>query len=414
MEYPSWVLSHKRKGTAIERHGDNYYLREVSSVWDKNKHRAKKVSGKYLGKITIQGLVPPKHEAVLQKLMDNGITVKEYGATRFLTDLNKDIIDLIKKHFPSDWKEIFVFAVFRLMHNSPIKNLDFLNTTSFIDDTINADMNDRLIGRLLRELGTERGIITAFLSNFVTRGEYLAVDLTHVFSLSENVVSSMTGYNSKRDFAPQVNLLYLFNLTRSMPAYFRTVVGSISSVSSLSRSIKESGAKDVVLVGDKGFYSANNIEELEKEGVHYILPLKRDSALIDYNIARSGDMRKFGGHFVFEKRPIHYYSYGLDKRKVFLFLDERLKTEEMKDAIQRTNDEERSKEDQDKSKEQFYEMNHRMGTIAVITDLQADDGEEVYSFLKQRINIEQLYDTFKNTLSISWRFFCTAKCTTFL
>ena len=106
--------------------------------------------------------------------------------------------------------------------------------------------------------------------------------------------------------------------------------------------------------------------------------------------------------------------YSLDKRKVFLFLDYRLKTEEMKDAIQRTNDEERSKEDQDKSKEQFYEMDHRMGTIAVITDLQVAGSEEVYSFLKQRINIEQLYDTFKNTLSISWRFFCTAKCTTFL
>ena len=398
MEYPSWVLSHRRKGTAIERHGDNYYLREVSSVWDKDKHRAKKISGKYLGKITIHGLVQPKHEAVLQKLKDNRITVKEYGATRFLTDLNKDIIDLIKKHFPTDWKEIFVFAMFRLMHNSPIKNLDFLNTTSFIGDTINADMNDRLIGQLLRELGTERGTITEFLSNFVTGGEYLAVDLTHIFSLSENVVSSMTGYNSKRDFAPQVNLLYLFNLTRSMPAYFRTVVGSISSVSSLSLSIKESGAKDVVLVGDKGFYSANNIEELEKEDLHYILPLKRDSSLIDYNIVRSGDMRKFNGHFVFEKRPIHYYSYSLDKRRIFFFLDERLRTEEMKDAIQRANDEEKSKEDQDKSKEQFYEMNHRMGTIAVITDLQTDNGEEIYSFLKQRVNIEQLYDTFKNTL----------------
>ncbi len=398
MEYPSWVLSRKRKRTAIERHGDNYYLREVSSVWDKDKHRARKISGKYLGKITAEGLVPPKHEVVLYNLTKNGITVKEYGATQFLMDLNKDIIDLIKKYFPNDWREIFVFAAFRLLRNSPIKNLDFLNTTSFIYDTINADMNGRLIGRLLRELGTERGTIIEFLSNFVTGGEYLAVDLTHVFSLSENVVSEMTGYNSKKDYAPQVNLLYLFNLTRSMPAYFRTIVGSISSVSALSRSIKESGIKDVVLVGDKGFYSINNVNDLEKEGLHYILPLKRDSSLVNYDTVRSGDMRRFSGHFIFERRPIHYYSYSLDKRKVFLFLDEKLKTEEMKDAIQRANDEEKSKDEQDKSREQFYEMNHRMGTIAIITDLQTNCGEDVYSFLKQRVNIEQLYDTFKNTL----------------
>ena len=88
MEYPSWVLSHRRKGTAIERHGDNYYLREVSSVWDKDKHRARKISGKYLGKITIHGLAPPKHEVALRNLTKNKITVKEYGATQFLIDLN--------------------------------------------------------------------------------------------------------------------------------------------------------------------------------------------------------------------------------------------------------------------------------------------------------------------------------------
>lgn len=126
----------------------------------------------------------------------------------------------------------------------------------------------------------------------------MAVDLTHVFSLPENIVSSKTGYNGKGDFAPQVNLLYPFNLTRRMPAYFRTAVGSISSVSSLSRSMNGSGAKDVVLVGDNVFYLANNVEELENDGLHYILPLKRDSSLIDYNIVRSGDVRRFNRHFV--------------------------------------------------------------------------------------------------------------------
>ncbi|EQD49724.1 repeat protein, partial [mine drainage metagenome] len=214
-------------------------------------------------------------------------------------------------------------------------------------DTLGANMNDRIIGHMLRDLGTERFTITEFLSNFTNGSGYLAVDLTHVFSLSDNMVSSMIGYNSKKDYAPQVNLLYLFSLTRKIPVYFRTLIGSISSVSSLVLSIKESGVKDVVLVGDKGFYSDNNVTELEKQGkeIHYILPLKRDSSLVSYDVIRSGDMRKFTGHFVFEKRPIHYYSYDAASRKVFVFLDEKLKTEEMKDAIQRSSDENKSEDE---------------------------------------------------------------------
>lgn len=392
VKYPDWVTKCREKGTEIRRFGDRYYLYKIKSV--RKNGKVKKLTLGYLGKITEHGLIKSKVERTVEKITEGKIAVKEYGATYFLTDNNKDITELLKKHFPGSWREILVFAVFRLIRNSPIKNLDFLNSTSFISDTIGADMNDRTIGHLLRSLGVERGAITEFLSNFISGSGYLAVDLTHVFSLSENVISSMTGYNSKRDYTPQVNLLYLFSLTRKMPVYFRTLMGSITSVSSLVLTIKESGAKDVILVGDKGFYSEPNITELEKQDVHYIFPLKRDSSLIDYEVIRSADARRFTGHFVFERRAIHYHSYDVGNRRVLVFLDDKLRAEEMKNAVQRLDD---------STREQFYDSNHRMGTIAVITDLKTKDGEEIdgkeiYSFLKQRVNIEQLYDTFKNTL----------------
>ncbi len=397
--YPDWVTKCKEKGTEIRRFSGRYYLYKIKSI--RKNGKVKKLTLGYLGKITEQGLIKSKVEQIVEKITGGNITVKEYGATYFLAESNKDLIELLKKYFPSSWREIFVFALFRLIRNSPIKNLDFLNATSFISNTIEADMNDKVIGQLLRKLGAERATITGFLSNFISGSGYLAVDLTHVFSLSENVVSSMTGYNSKKDYAPQVNLLYLFSLTRKTPVYFRTLIGSISSVSSLTLSIKESGAKDVVLVGDKGFYSEANVTDLEKQEVHYILPLKRDSSLINYDVLRSGDARLFTGHFVFERRAIHYHSYDIGNRRMLIFLDDKLRAEEMKDALERL--EKEREETGNDDKEQFYNANHRMGTIAVITDLKTRDGKEingkeVYSFLKQRVNIEQLYDTFKNTL----------------
>lgn len=60
MAYPEWVTKHKSKGTSISCSRGRYYLSEYSTVWNKEKKRAKKVTGKYLGVITQEhGLVPP-------------------------------------------------------------------------------------------------------------------------------------------------------------------------------------------------------------------------------------------------------------------------------------------------------------------------------------------------------------------
>lgn len=81
-----------------------------------------------------------------------------------------------------------------------------------------------------------------------------------------------------------------------------------------------------------------------------------------------------------------------DKR-IVVFLDERLKTEEEKDYIVRMEDNDDSKN----TIEDFYEIQYRQGTIAVITDLD-DDAERIYTVLKSRSEIETMFDAFKNIL----------------
>ena len=136
-----------------------------------------------------------------------------------------------------------------------------------------AHVSPKTVGSLLRDVGREREKTKAFLGQFLSGDEFVLVDLTHVFSLSEDVISSVRGYNSKREFLPQVRMIFLFSLDRHMPTYFRMVPGSIRDVSSLVLTVKESGVEDVVLIGDKGFYSEANVLKLEDEKLHYLLPL---------------------------------------------------------------------------------------------------------------------------------------------
>jgi transposase len=51
----------------------------------------------------------------------------------------------------------------------------------------------------------------------------------------------------------------------------------VRDVSSIKATIDESGIKEVIVIGDKGFYSEENIRLLTKAGLKYILPLKRNS-----------------------------------------------------------------------------------------------------------------------------------------
>jgi len=78
---PDWVLVQRKKGTEIHRRGDNFYLCKVSNVWDKKLKRARKITGEYLGKITKEGIVPPKQKQLLAAFKQ--VTVKEYGASSY-------------------------------------------------------------------------------------------------------------------------------------------------------------------------------------------------------------------------------------------------------------------------------------------------------------------------------------------
>ena len=99
-ELPDWVTKQKGKGTEVRKKNDNYYLYKIRSVWDPEKKRAKKITERYLGKITPEGLMKPKHEKILETLSE--ISVKEFGAAHWVTMLSLDIIKHLKRYYPEE------------------------------------------------------------------------------------------------------------------------------------------------------------------------------------------------------------------------------------------------------------------------------------------------------------------------
>lgn len=378
MIYPDWVLKHKKKGTLIMKRDDRYYLYRVSSHWNREKKRAQLKTEEYLGRIMPEGLIEPKAKRIMRRY--DQISVKEYGSTFLIHHLSPDLLAGMKKHFP-EWKEIFIFACMRLIHRSPMKNVEFHYMTSYLPEMLEgAHISPDALGPMLRRIGMDRKAMADFMKSFLKNDRYLAVDLTHVLSKSDGIISATLGHNSMEEYLPQIQLLFLFSLDHEMPAYFRILPGSVNSVMSLRMTMEESGVKRIVLVADTGFYSKGNVSALESMGIFFIIPLKRNSKLIDYSFRDEK-------HFMFQNGPIFYSRYESSGHTMYTFRNDFLKAEEEKDYFGRKG-----------SKAGFNRIRGRMGTISVMTNLKVS-GEIVYVMLKSRSDIEQSYDTFKNTIN---------------
>ena len=167
--------------------------------------------------------------------------------------------------------------------------LPFYEDSWLSEEIEGARVSEKFLSHLLEAIGGDRGTIVRFMRETLSSKEGLLIDLTHVFTNSEGVNLKAKGYNNEFDFSPQVNLLFMFSLEKMAPLFYRVLPGNVRDVNSLKATIEESGVEDVIIIGDKGFYSKGNIELLKEAKLRYILPLKRDNRLIDYRVIERGE-----------------------------------------------------------------------------------------------------------------------------
>ena len=79
------------------------------------------------------------------------------------------------------------------------------------------------------------------------------------------------------EFAEAVNLMMAFSTRQMLPVYYRILPGNVKDITSILTSLDEFGDRSSTPIGDKGFYSKKNEEELEKRNVDYIIALRRRS-----------------------------------------------------------------------------------------------------------------------------------------
>jgi Transposase DDE domain len=404
-DYPTWVLQHKVKGTEIRTIQGRYYLYQVKSFWDKESKRSKKVTEAFLGRITEHGLIKgKKHKKIISVPLSSSYCVQEYGIIRFLYDDNIDVLNVLKEHFGQYCDSIFASAINRFAHHSPLKNMEHYHTQSYSKDLFaNAQMTDKSLSQLLLVIGRQRDLVTKVMQHFIQGRHFLLMDATQVLSMSPTLESAQIGYNASGSYDPHVNLMYLFSTDAQMPVFYRLVPGNIREVSAMALTIKESQVKNAVIVADKGFYSKDNIDQLDTEKLQYIIPLKRSSKLIDYTPMETKGRKGFSNFLRYTERIIWYSDTQInDNQRVILFLDEDLQRNEQKDYLARVEknlDQKPESQTGTYTLENYHLKAQQIGTIALLTNLDPKNTpQQIYEFYKCRAAVEILFDTFKNIL----------------
>ena len=126
----------------VKKIGNNYYIYSVSSVYDREKKRPRKISGKYIGRITESGII--------RKVERNIRTVFEYGNSQLIYII-LNIAEPLRRHFKSA-DEIMAMASVKAVRNVPLKYMDDAYSKLYMSRLIDASLSHSTVALKLKEV----------------------------------------------------------------------------------------------------------------------------------------------------------------------------------------------------------------------------------------------------------------------
>ena len=367
---------------------------------------------------------------------DNNLIKREYsfdsvevGATLYFYQKTFTLRTRLKRHFPDIWEKIYVLHLLRLIYDSRFKRLKLFYQCSILSEIFPyIDLSPAGIRAILLEIGRRRSAIREFMKEDLEKKDiYMLIDGHRLITASRNRILPELGYDSKKRYKPQINILYIFvleNYTGS-PGYYKQYAGSTPDVNAFEDLLLDCNlkAEDVIAVTDKGFISQKDFELLVESGLQYIIPLKRNNKFVKDSIPASPQYYDAG--FVYNHRPIVFKEVENDEDfRIFLYCDLSLYLDEFYSTLlgmeKKNNDIQSKIAKREKilkktgklTNEELSELiplslseafsdKDKIGTITLKVKCDRVNGEQAFLIWKTRQAIEQYFKTYDVTLDFA-------------
>jgi len=428
-ERPDYVVNFvKPKNTEIKYINGHWYLYERTSVYDPKTKKMHKKSGQFLGSITENGFKAKKKSEINHKCFED-VEVVSLGASGYLWNNNSVLMKQLEKYFPDYWKELFAVAVLRLTDGPRFKRLEDSYETSCLSVLMPGLRLDRnSVTQILKSVGKRRGAITDFMKSSSDEiSSYIVFDGHRIVSDSETLETAQKGYDSRRRFKEQVNLVYAFSVSgeRCFPYYYKQFTGDVPDISAFSAMIEEAGIKKegLTILADKGFGSEDNFGLIDESGLKYIIPIKRTNDDSKNNIPLSPE--GYDDSFTFNGRAVLHRMVEKGGYNIHIYMDTSLFADEMGDftsrlekknntiALQKEAEKKRRLKGKSRMTDEQYSVLEAVnfktayrektgfGTLALRTNNTDITGTQAYYLYKRRQAIEAFFKTYDDTLDFA-------------
>jgi transposase len=218
-----------------------------------------------------------------QQILDS---VKDYGVFWFLKAVAEKagLWNVLQEALPSVWKEVFTLVCYLIASDKAVMYCeDWVSDNEGLDDVGN--MSSQRVSDLLVSFGdTERKSFYRQWCKHIREKEYIALDITSVSSYSRQIRDCEWGHNRDNEKLPQINLCMLFGEKSRLPVYQTNYSGSLGDVCTLETTMSEFnallGVTEAVIVMDKGFFSAGNVNMLFEKGIRFLVSMPFTSKFV--------------------------------------------------------------------------------------------------------------------------------------
>jgi transposase len=393
MGLPDWVKKFKTTGVEIKEDNGNYYARRILSRHDPKIGRSRKITAEYLGKVTPQGIQPPKH-----KLSPRFGGRWDAGNIALIDTFVNPVQKAVRSSFPDDWESLMAAAVLKLCYLEPCSRLKLRYDTSLAcKHWPNAHLGDDTFPNLLRRVGfqwaAQRDVFRALAQN----EKHMAIDLSHVFSESQRIPWLEFGHNGDEIWRHQLQVLLCWGTTTHRPGFLQLLSGATHSAQTIAHAVKEAPVQEVIAVLDKGFWSPENIKVLETENVQYAVSLRRDLPIVQH-----APHVQYRRHFQYRNEAQFWRKDEWEGRTIYHFLDKKIAADEESTYFNRIETADNPK-DAKKIRSSYRKHRNALGTLSIITDTGLGPAE-VYGLIKERREVEYAYDALQNELrtDVTW------------
>ncbi|EQD48713.1 transposase IS4, partial [mine drainage metagenome] len=240
------------------------------------KRRARKKTLAYLGRVTPQGIVPPRPKGPLRY---GGAL--DAGNLLFLDRFVEPLQTPLQAAFPHDWQNLLCAAALKLCYLEPFSRLQLRYETSLAKRRWpEAHMGDDALSRLVPRIGAQWAAQRDVFRTLAQDEKHMAIDLSHVFSEAQEIPWLEYGHNGDDAWRPQLQMVLCWGATTHRPGYLQLLSGATHSAQTLAHLIREIPLQEVIAVLDKGFWSPENVEAFEDASVHYAMALRRDLPIV--------------------------------------------------------------------------------------------------------------------------------------